>query len=166
LCRAAASKTRSELNGGSRKAMPQSESVRRCGIIDAAPATGQCGPAQGSYSRLTTETSSRVQESFSRLGRRSRWPLMTTRIGSYRPEPSIPMICSRCGTARPPIGPRHGIDGRGRDCLRYACWGCGYSWTEPARDRDFLDRLADAPGELHSHGLEPRRISMRGSASR
>src|SRR5271168_2929696 len=44
------------------------------------------------------------------------------------------MICLRCGTSRRPIGPRKRIDGWGRECLRYACDECGYSWNEPTAD--------------------------------
>lgn len=41
------------------------------------------------------------------------------------------MICSRCGTSRRPIGPHRRMDVWGRECLRYACDECGYSWNEP-----------------------------------
>jgi len=66
------------------------------------------------------------------------------------------MICDRCGTPKQPIGPRYDLDGWGRECLRYACYACGYSWTEqianagpvlrvvPSRSRDKSSVLAKA----------------------
>jgi len=47
------------------------------------------------------------------------------------------MICSRCGTPRRPIGPRYSLDGWGRECRRYACRDCGYSWIESTRDQKY-----------------------------
>ncbi len=59
-------------------------------------------------------------------------------VGAQRPF-NERMICARCGTAGRPIGPRHSIDSQGRDCLRYACSGCGYSWIEMMRNRGAQD---------------------------
>lgn len=58
---------------------------------------------------------------------------------------AVEMICQRCGTSRRPIGPRYSLDGWSRECLRYACYGCGYSWTEPTRDREYPDGFAGLP---------------------
>jgi hypothetical protein len=55
------------------------------------------------------------------------------------------MICVRCGTARPPIGPRHSLDGWGRACLRYACRDCGYGWADPAPDEERADQIVLLP---------------------
>jgi hypothetical protein len=58
------------------------------------------------------------------------------------------MICSRCGTAAASGRPRHSLDSRGRDCLRYACPGCGYSWIVPMPRQTLLEALADLPDGL------------------
>ncbi len=72
------------------------------------------------------------------------------------------MICGRCGTARDSLIPRHSLDSRGRECLRYACAGCGYSWIEPMTRPTFLEAFADLPEgvPLSARGLgqvAPRR---------
>ena len=43
------------------------------------------------------------------------------------------MICPRFGSLRRPIGPRLALDGWGRECWRYGCDACGYSWNEPVQ---------------------------------
>jgi hypothetical protein len=57
----------------------------------------------------------------------------------------VEMICPRCGTPRRPIGPHLSLDGWGRGCLRYACYGCGYGWTEPAPDQERVDQVVRLP---------------------
>jgi len=61
------------------------------------------------------------------------------------PRADVEMICPRCGTPRRPIGPRLSLDGWGRACVRYACYGCGYSWNEPALDQERVDHVVRLP---------------------
>ncbi len=37
------------------------------------------------------------------------------------------------------------LDGWGRECLRFACAECGYSWNEPTPEQAPPQRLADLP---------------------
>jgi len=76
--------------------------------------------------------------SFSRLCRRF---ARFRKFAGIEARADVEMICPRCGTPRRPIGPRLSLDGWGRGCLRYACDGCGYGWTEPAPDRERVDRV-------------------------
>jgi len=66
-------------------------------------------------------------------------------------EVDVKMICPRCGTSRPPLGPRLRLDGWGRACARYACDGCGHSWTEAAAEEGRAAGVAYLPV-----GLQPR----------
>jgi hypothetical protein len=81
-----------------------------------------------------------AMNSFSRLCRR-----LLQRMAVTSAEEGREMICPKCGTSRQPIGPRYSLDGWGHECMRYACHGCGYSWTEPARGQESLEGVALLP---------------------
>jgi transposase-like protein len=78
-----------------------------------------------------------AMNSFSRLCRR----LLQSMAVTYA-EQGREMICLKCGTSRQPVGPRYSLDGWGHECMRYACHGCGYSWTERTREQECLDGVA------------------------
>jgi hypothetical protein len=67
------------------------------------------------------------------------------KITGIEARTDVEMICPRCGTPRRPIGPRLSLDGWGRGCLRYACYGCGYGWTERASDQERADHVVRLP---------------------
>jgi transposase-like protein len=78
-----------------------------------------------------------AMNSFSRLCGR----LLQSMVVTYA-EQGREMICPKCGTSRQPVGPRYSLDGWGHECMRYACHGCGYSWTERTREQECLDDVA------------------------
>jgi transposase-like protein len=94
-----------------------------------------------------------AMSSFSRLCRR----LLQSMAVTYA-EQGREMICPKCGTSRQPIGPRYSLDGWGDECVRYACHGCGYSWTEPAQEQECLEGVALLPVRQRprSDALAPR----------
>jgi len=73
------------------------------------------------------------------------------------------MICERCGTSKRPIGPRHCLDGRGRDCLRYACCDCGYSWTGEFSNTVVVPRTVLKGLRAESHVLAKAEKTHKGS---
>jgi transposase-like protein len=81
-----------------------------------------------------------AMNSFSRLRR-----LLLQRMAVTYAEEGREMICPKCGTSRQPIGPRYSLDGWGHECMRYACHGCGYSWTERAQEQECLEGVALLP---------------------
>jgi rubredoxin len=70
-------------------------------------------------------------------------------------EVDVEMICPRCGTSRPPVGPRLSLDGWGRACARFACHGCGHSWTEAVPEQDCAAGVACLPVRLQPRGSVP-----------
>ena len=70
-------------------------------------------------------------------------------------------------------GEAYSLDGWGHECVRYACHGCGYSWTErapeqecqggvallPARRRPRSDVLASKPDQRIPIGSAKYRIA-------
>jgi hypothetical protein len=81
-----------------------------------------------------------AMNSFSRLCRR-----LLQSMDVMCAEEGREMICPKCGTSRQPIGPRYSLDGWGHECMRYACHGCGYSWTERAQEQGRLEGVAFLP---------------------
>lgn len=67
-------------------------------------------------------------------------------------------MCTKCGTYRQPSGPHYGRDAMGRECLKYRCMECGYSWTQPTRDQQDADDAREEFGKIKRGG---RTLSLR-----